>query len=99
MKKAGTTIRASERQKSGEVNSGGVGNAKTINATIPSTKQRLPDAKQITLKTLRDLKATLYARAAITSKAYPDKADFIQKRVDADASKIAFAINLISVKM
>jgi hypothetical protein len=72
---------------------------KTINATIPSNKQPTPDAKQITLQTLRDLKATLYARAAITIKAYPEKADRIQKRVDADASKIAFAINLISVKM
>jgi hypothetical protein len=70
-----------------------------INASIPSSKQQTPDAKQITLQTLRDLKATLYARAAITIEAYPEKADRIQKRVDADASKIAFAINLISIKM
>jgi hypothetical protein len=71
--------------------------AKAVITSKP--RKQTTDAKQITLKTLRDLKATLYARAAITIKAYPEKAERIQKRVDADASKIAFAINLVSIKM
>jgi hypothetical protein len=69
-----------------------------IKSTVTPRPPKI-DSKQITLKTLRDLKATLYARAAITIEAYPEKADRIQRRVDADAAHLAFAINLVSVKM
>jgi hypothetical protein len=62
-------------------------------------KAAKPTQKEVTLKTLTALKAKLYARSAITMQAYPEKAKQIQARVDADASKIAFAINLVSAKM
>ena len=73
--------------------------AKAVLKSKPQAQTPMPDAKQTTLKTLRDLKAMMYARAAVTIKAYPEKAERIQRRVDADASKIAFAINLVTVKM
>jgi len=73
--------------------------AKAKITSKPQTQTQTTNAKQITLQTLRDLKAKLYDRAAITIEAYPEKADRIQKRVDADASKIAFAINMVSVKL
>jgi hypothetical protein len=55
--------------------------------------------KEITLKTLADLKAKLYANAARAIAQNPHKAEMIQKRTDADASRIAFAINMVQVKM
>ena len=54
--------------------------------------------KQITLKTLADLKAKLYANAARSIAANPAKAEAIQKRTEADASRIAFTINMVQVK-
>ncbi len=59
--------------------------------------------KQIAVKTLIELKAKLYAQAdeAIrTGNPHdPWRTIRIQKRVDRDAAHIAFAINLLTVKM
>lgn len=57
------------------------------------------DAKDITMKTLAELKAKLYANADRAKKQNPSKADIIQKAVDRDASRIAYAINAVQVKM
>jgi hypothetical protein len=59
--------------------------------------------KQIALKVLRELKAKLYAQAdeaiRATDRHKPEKIQAIQRRVDRDAARVAFAINLVSVKM
>ena len=55
--------------------------------------------KEITLKTLVQLKAKLYANATRASEQNPAKAEVIRKAVDRDASHIAFAINMVTVKM
>ena len=56
------------------------------------------DTKEITLKTLAELKAKLYANAAKAIAANPPKAEAIQKRTEADASRVAFTINMVQVK-
>ena len=56
-------------------------------------------SKEITLKTLTELKAKLYANAARSIAQNPHKAEMIQKRTAADAAHIAFAINMVQVKM
>ena len=55
--------------------------------------------KDITMKTLSQLKAKLYANAAQAMKQNPAKADIIQKRTDSDAAHLSFAINMISIKL
>ena len=55
--------------------------------------------KAITIRTLAALKQRLYAQAAIAMKQNPQKAEIIQKRVDADARHLAFAINMASIKL
>jgi hypothetical protein len=59
--------------------------------------------KQTTLKTLRELKAKLYAQAdqsiRRTNPHDPETIIRIQRRVDREAGHIAFAINMVSVKM
>jgi len=62
----------------------------------PPTETEL---KEITLKTLVQLKAKLYASATRAMKQNPAKADIIQKAVDRDGSRLAFAINMVQVKM
>jgi hypothetical protein len=68
-----------------------------------TSKTQTTDAKQITLKMLRDLKAKLYAQAdsaiAASDPRNPQRIMRIQRRVDRHAAHIAFAINAITVKM
>jgi hypothetical protein len=84
-----TTIRISDQHLWAPI-SGGVGNAHQI-------------AKQTILQVLRELKAKLYAQAdeaiRATDPHKPEKIQSIQRRVDRDAARVAFAINLVSVKM
>lgn len=73
-------------------------------AEITSKAQtQTTDAKQITLKMLRDLKAKLYAQAdsaiAASDPRNPQRIMRIQRRVDRHAAHIAFAINAVTVKM
>jgi hypothetical protein len=63
------------------------------------TRPALNEPKETTIKTLAQLKAKLYANAAGAMKQYPSKADIIQKAVDRDASRLAFAINMVQIKM
>lgn len=58
--------------------------------------QRLKD---VTVKTLAQLKAKLYVNAAHAMKQNPAKAEIIQKAVDRDASHLAFAMNMVLLKM
>ena len=55
--------------------------------------------KQVTLRTLTELKRRIYGRAASAIQQNPDKADIIQKAVDRDASHIAFVINMVTIKL
>ena len=59
--------------------------------------------KQITIKMLSELKAKLYRQADEMIRAAdphkPEKIQAIQRRVDRDAGRIAFAINMVSSKM
>jgi hypothetical protein len=55
--------------------------------------------KEITIRTLCQLKQHIYRQAAQAIQQNPSKAEAIQKRVDADASRLAFAINMLSVKV
>jgi hypothetical protein len=57
------------------------------------------EPKRTTLKTLAQLKAKLYANAARAIQQNPAKAEIIQKRVDADAAHLRFAINMVQIKM
>lgn len=57
------------------------------------------NCKEITLQTLIQLKAKLYANANRASQQNPGKAEIIRKAVDRNASHIAFAINMVTVKM
>jgi hypothetical protein len=82
-------------------------NAMQINSTSKSqhpTKfnpapQTAPELKEVTLKTLVQLKSKLYANAARAMEQNPSKADLIQKAVDRDASRLAFTINMVQFKM
>ena len=71
--------------------------------TTSKAQTQTTDAKQITVKTLRDLKAKLYAQAdsaiAASDPRDPQKIMRIQRRVDRQAAHVAFAINAVSVKM
>jgi hypothetical protein len=62
-------------------------------------ERKYMQTKEITLKTLADLKAKLYANAAPSIAQNPTKAEAIQKRTAADAAHITFAINMVTVKM
>jgi hypothetical protein len=55
--------------------------------------------KAITLRTLAQLKRYLYAQAARAQQASPQQAQSIQRRVDQEASHIAFVINMASSKL
>jgi len=55
--------------------------------------------KSITIRTLCQLKQHIYTQAAQAIQQNPTKADAIQKRADADASHLAFAINMASIKL
>lgn len=59
--------------------------------------------KQTTLRMLRDLKAKLYAQADQSIRGAnphdPETIIRIQRKVDREAAHIAFAINMVSVKM
>jgi hypothetical protein len=71
--------------------------------TTSKAEAQTTDAKQITLKMLRDLKAKLYAQAdsaiQTTDPRNPQKIMRIQRRADRHAAHIAFAINAVTVKM
>ena len=71
--------------------------------TTSKAQTQTTDAKQITLKMLRDLKAKLYAQAdtaiAASDPRNPQKIMRIQRRVDRHAAHVAFAINAVTVKM
>jgi hypothetical protein len=67
------------------------------NAKLPAPEP--PSPKEITLRTLGELKQKLYKDAARSIKYNPDKADIIQKAVDRDGARIAYAINTIALKM
>lgn len=58
-----------------------------------------PTPKQITLKTLAQVKAKLYENAACSIKLNPAKKEIIQKAVDRDAARFAFVINTIALKL
>jgi hypothetical protein len=68
-----------------------------------TSKPQTTSAKQITLETLRELKAKMYAQADAAIRASdprnPQKIMRIQRRVDRDARHIAFAINAVTFKM
>jgi hypothetical protein len=73
-------------------------------AEITSKAQtQTTNTKQITLETLRELKAKMYAQADAAIRASdprnPQKIMRIQRRVDRDAAHIAFAINAVTFKM
>jgi hypothetical protein len=55
--------------------------------------------KQVTLRTLVQLKQLLYVQAARAQQACPHKAQAIQRRVDQEASHIAFVINMAASKL
>ena len=58
-----------------------------------------PINKQLAISALSQLKRHLYAQAAASVRQNPQKADIIRKRVDHDASHIAFSINMLRVKI
>lgn len=58
-----------------------------------------PTPKEITLKTLAQVKAKLYENAARSIELNPGKKDIIQKAVDRDAARFAFVINTIAIKL
>jgi hypothetical protein len=55
--------------------------------------------KQTTIQTLSQLRIKLYANAAHAIEANPQRADPIRERVQADVDRIAFAINMVILKM
>jgi hypothetical protein len=74
-----------------------IGNQRQVTGkpTIPGPNE----PKQITIKTLTHVKAKLYANADRAMKQNPSKADIIQKAVDRDAARLAFAINMVQIKL
>ena len=56
-------------------------------------------AKQVTLRTLGQLKRYLYAQAARAQQSSPQQAQAIQRRVDSEARHIAFVINMAASKL
>jgi hypothetical protein len=67
------------------------------NEVMTANPKTTPE-KQTTLATLNQLRARLYADAARAMTANPVMAEAIQKRTEADAARLAFAINMVQIK-